>query len=257
MTSSAHDCRPAAKQPLIAPPPLTEIESPSLFLDFDGTLVAIAELPHAIEVDAALPGLLSRLNAVLTGRLAIVSGRALADLDRYLDIPGVAMAGSHGAEFRAGGSTSIEPLADPVPSDVEQALRDLADRMGGLLVEPKPFSIAVHYRTRPEAEPEVLASAARLGERAGLTLKRGKMVAELVMPGADKGGAVDRFMQMPVFAGSRPIFVGDDMTDEDAFRSVRDHEGGGILVGSERETAAMWRLADIGDVHRWLKAAAA
>ena len=255
MTSSAHEYRPAHRKALTSPPPVSEWEKPSLFLDFDGTLVAIADHPQAIEVAAILPGLLARLNEALCGRLAIVSGRAIADLDRFLAIPSLTMAGSHGGELRTGGSAAIEALADPVPPIIEQSLRDLAARHGDLLVETKPFSIAIHYRTRPEAGPEILDYATRLAASAGLVLKPGKMVAELAMPGIDKGRAVGTFLQMPAFKGSRPVFVGDDITDEDAFRSVLDHEGGGVLVGPERETAALWRLNAVSDVHHWLEAA--
>lgn len=255
MTSSAHEYRPAARAPLTPPPALSEWEKPALFLDFDGTLVAIADHPQGIAVNPALPGILARLNAALAGRLAIVSGRAIADVDRHLNAPGIAIAGSHGGELRMGGSTTIEPLADPVPPIIEHSLRELAARHGGLLVETKPFSVAIHYRTRPEAETDVLEHAARLAASSGLCLKPGKMVAELVMPGVDKGRAVGTFMQMPAFNGSRPMFLGDDITDEDAFRSVLDHEGGGVLVGPERDTAALWRLPTVSDVHHWLEAA--
>lgn len=240
-------------KPLTAPPPVSQGKMPALFLDFDGTLVAIADHPQTIAVSPALPSLLMRLNDALHGRLAIVSGRTIADLDRFLAVPSVAIAGSHGGELRLGSESTIEAMADPVPPGIEKALRDLAAGVGDLLVETKPFSVAIHYRARPEAEPQVLEYATELAASTGLTLKPGKMVAELVMPGVDKGRAVGTFMRMPTFKGSHPLFVGDDITDEDAFRSVLNHEGGGVLVGPERETAALWRLPTVSDVHRWLE----
>ncbi len=255
MTPFAHECWPVAGKPLTLPPPLSQWERPSLFLDFDGTLVAIADHPQAVEVSATLPGLLTRLNDFLDGRLAIISGRAIADLDRFLDLPSVSVAGSHGGELRMGNSRSIQAMASPMPSSIASSLNELAAQRSNLLVESKPFSVAIHYRAQPELGPEVLEYATSLAETAGLTLKPGKMVVELVMPGVDKGRAVGTFMQMPTFKGSRPIFVGDDMTDEDAFRSVLDLEGGGVLVGRERETAAIWRLPAVSDVYHWLEAA--
>lgn len=257
MNVPATGCQPAAPQSLPVPPALQGAPQEALFLDFDGTLVEIAPRPDAIHVAPELPGLLTRLAHMLDGRLAVISGRALADLDRHLGTLDVAMAGSHGGEFRQAGSAEVHFLADPLPGRVVTSLRAIAEDLGGLLVEPKPFSAAIHYRGKSEAESEVLARTGALAREAGLNLKRGKMVAELVMPGSDKGNAVRRFMEMPVFAGTRPIFVGDDITDEDAFKIVVDHGGGGILVGPERETAALWRLPGVADVHAWLKAALA
>src|SRR5690606_23736834 len=116
------------------------------------------------------------------------------------------------------------------------------------LVEPKPFSVALHYRQRPDAENEALALARRLAETMNLRVKRGKMVVELLTPGFDKGSVVEKFLEMPPFRGSRPIFLGDDVTDEDAFAKVLKHDGEGILVGPERETAALSRLAGVDEV---------
>lgn len=253
MTLPVDECQPAGPVSLPQPPTLSKPQGTALFLDFDGTLVDIAPRPDAIEVAEGLPGLLTRLNQWLDGRLAVISGRALADLDRHLGPVGVAMAGSHGGEFRASPDADPVPLADPLPDEVLAQIQAISERLGGLLVEAKPFSAAIHYRDRQEAEHDVLQSAEALAHEAGIRLKRGKMVAELVMPGSDKGSAVERFMAMPQFAGSRPLFAGDDVTDEDAFKAVLGFGGGGILVGPERETAALWRLARVPDVHRWLE----
>lgn len=257
MNVSTNDCGAQAPQSLPMPPVLQGLPHEALFLDFDGTLVEIAPHPDAIRVAPELPGIIRDIAARLDGRLAIVSGRPLHDLDRHLGPLDVAMAGSHGGEFRPAGSNEVHALADPIPPDIVASLHAIASDLGGLLVETKPCSAAIHFRERPDLEANVLARAASLAESAGLVLKGGKMVAELLMPGADKGRAVERFIQLPPFGGTRPLFVGDDVTDEDAFRSVLDHEGGGILVGPERETAAVWRLPGVADVHAWLKAALA
>ncbi|VWX52924.1 trehalose-phosphatase [Novosphingobium sp. 9U] len=246
---------PASREhaPLPAPPQLGAGAGLALFLDFDGTLVEIADHPQGVVVAPELPEALAALSQRLEGRLAIVSGRALATLDRLLDHAPVAMAGSHGGEFRPVGASQVEPLADPLPKPVCQALDTFAQENGGLVFEAKPFSAAVHYRDRPEIGEALHDFAAALAADNGLKIKHGKMVVELSMPGSDKGNAVNRFMELPPFAGTRPLFVGDDVTDEDAFGAVRRFDGGGILVGPMRQTAALWRLDNVAAVHRWLE----
>jgi trehalose 6-phosphate phosphatase len=247
--------RPPALAPdaQLAPPPSLGGPFLSLFLDFDGTLVDIAPRPDDVVVAQGLSKALTTLSDRLEGRLAVVSGRSLAVLDELLSGVPVAMAGSHGGEFRPAGAIEAEALAAPLPRSVCEALATFAERNGGLVFEAKPFSAAVHYRDRPEVGETLLAFAAELSAEHGILVKRGKMVVELTMPGSDKGNAVNRFMSMPPFAGSRPLFVGDDVTDEDAFAAVRRFDGGGILVGPMRATHALWRLDDVAAVHRWLE----
>lgn len=237
------------------PSPLSHGVGTALFLDFDGTLVEIADHPEGIHVAAGLPDMLEALSRQLEGRLAIVSGRALADLDRHLGPVAVAMAGSHGGEFREAGTRDAIALAEPLPDTVLADLRGLAEKHGGLLVEAKPFSAAIHYRANTSARDDLLEATRAMADAEGLALKHGKMVIELVMPGSDKGAAVRRFMDLPGFTDTRPVFAGDDVTDEDAFRAVTDFGGGGILVGPMRETAAVWRLDGVKAVHEWLRAA--
>ena len=97
----------------------------------------------------------------------------------------------------------------------------------------------------------------QLAGKTGLAVQQGKMVVELRPRGADKGDAVRAFMAAPDFAGARPLFVGDDRTDEDAFRVAAELGGAGILVGPDRDTAAKWRLDDVAAVSAWLAEAAA
>ena len=157
---------------------------------------------------------------------------------------------------RGTSAARLDLIRDWAP-DAEIELNRFASTRDGVLVEPKPFSVALHYRLMPEAEGEALALAGSLARALNLNVKRGKMVVELLTPGYDKGSVVAKFMEMPVFGGSRPIFLGDDITDEDAFTKVLEHEGGGVLVGPERDTAARWRLPGVAEVHAWLKAALA
>ena len=237
------------------PPPLRITPQTALFLDFDGTLVDIADHPDDVVVARALPGLIEALSQRLEGRLALITGRSLSALEAMLGPVDVAMAGSHGGEFRPAGGGEVHPLAEPLPEAVVTSLSRFAQANGGLLVEPKPFSVAVHYRRHPHALEGLLACAESLCAAHGLKLKHGKQVVELVMPGSDKGSAVAGFMALDRFAGTTPFFAGDDVTDEDAFRAVAECGGCGILVGPMRETAAVWRLSGVAAVHAWLSKA--
>jgi trehalose 6-phosphate phosphatase len=226
-------------------------------LDFDGTLVELAQTPEAIVVAQSLPGLLERLSRRLAGRVALVTGRALADLDRYRLGPGLAAAGSHGLELRLGDAAPASRGGTPPLAD---ALRREAARFAAgdprLRVEEKPAGIALHYRLAPARADEAKAWAQGAADRHGLRVQPGNMVVELLPRGVDKGAAVRRIMAEPPFAGARPVFVGDDLTDEHGFEAAAAMGGGGILVGPPRETAACWRLADVAAVHAWLEAAA-
>jgi trehalose 6-phosphate phosphatase len=237
-------------------PPISLLEGAALFLDFDGTLVELAETPDTIRVSPSLSPLLQRLSEKLGGRLAIVSGRAIQDLERHLLGSGLAMSGSHGLELRLRDGSRV-PLA--VPRSLDHARERVALYAGsipGLLVEEKPFGIALHYRKAPDRERDVHAFMADLAAESGLSLLSGKMVAELRPAGADKGDAVRALMAEPDFAGARPLFVGDDVTDEDAFRAADEMGGAGILVGPRRATIARWRLDDVASVEHWLELAA-
>jgi trehalose 6-phosphate phosphatase len=237
-------------------PPISLLDGAALFLDFDGTLVELAETPDTIRVSPSLSPLLQRLSERLGGRLAIVSGRAIHDLERHLLCSGLAMSGSHGLELRLRDGRRVPR---PVPGSLGHArerVAHYAESIPGLLVEEKPFGIALHYRKAPHREPEVHAFMADLASATGLSLLAGKMVAELRPPGADKGDAVRALMAEPDFAGTRPLFVGDDVTDEDAFRVADELGGAGILVGAQRTTIARWRLDDVVAVARWLELAA-
>jgi trehalose 6-phosphate phosphatase len=239
----------------IPPPPLSLLGGAALFLDFDGTLVELAEAPDAIRVPGGLTGLLEHLAARLEGRLAIVSGRALADLDRHVRCAGAAMSGSHGLELRLAGGTAL-PVARPAGLDeARQAVRRFAAEAEGLLVEDKPASVALHFRQAPKRGAEVAAFADDLARRTGLVVQHGKMVAELRPAGADKGDALKALMREPVFAGARPLFMGDDLTDEHAFTAAAEMGGAGVLVGPGRATAARYRLSGVAAVADWLRAA--
>lgn len=240
----------------LAPPSASLLEGAALFLDFDGTLVELAEAPDAIRVAPALAALLRQLARRLDGRLALVSGRSIADLERHLECSGLAVSGSHGLELRLRDGSHVSLALRHDLDEARETIARMADDTPGLLVEDKPFGIALHYRQAPQEEGRVLSLLGELADRTGLSLQQGKMVAELRPPGADKGDAVRAFMTEPDFAGARPIFVGDDLTDEDAFQAAAELGGGGVLVGPPRETSAKWRLDGVAAVSAWLGEAA-
>lgn len=237
------------------PPPLRLLPQTTLFLDFDGTLVEIADHPDAVVIAPDLPGLIEALAQRLEGRLALVSGRSLDALRTMLGPVDVPMAGSHGGEFRPSAKAEVQPLAQPLPPAAIERMSRFAQDNGGLLVEPKPYSVAVHYRRHPQALEGLIATANEIGAALGLKVKHGKQVIELVMPGSDKGSAVSKFMEMAPFAGTEALFLGDDVTDEDAFTALSRFGGSGVLVGPMRDTAARWRLDGVPAVHEWLRAA--
>jgi trehalose 6-phosphate phosphatase len=242
--------------PNLLPPSPDLLDGAALFLDFDGTLVELADTPDSISVPAGLAPMLERLRRRLDGRLAIVSGRSLADLERHLPLHGIAFSGSHGIELQLADGTRL-PLSVPIGlDDVRARVEAFAADNPGLIVEGKPAGIALHYRLAPEAGPRADAFMAALAKEKGFVLQRGAMVTELRPDGADKGDALRAFMSEPEFIGVRPLFVGDDLTDENAFAAAASLGGAGLLVGPERETAARYRLDSVRAVADWLGAAA-
>jgi len=240
---------------LPAPPAFENLllrEHLSLFLDFDGTLVEIAPSPDAIAVRADLPCALESLSRRVDGRLALVSGRSLEDLARYLgDSLPIAQAGSHGVARRLADGSPLGTPPKALADDVVSALTEFA-AVEGLNYEAKPHGGALHYREKPEAAEMVHRFALRIAQDHDLAIKTGKCVIERVRRGAEKGAAVRAFMETSPFAGSIPVFVGDDVTDEDGFTACEALGGFGILVGKSRATAARYRLASVGEVHQWL-----
>jgi trehalose 6-phosphate phosphatase len=236
---------------LVAPPTLASLRSVhpiSLFLDFDGTLVDIADAPDNVIIPDNLAAHLQSLSLSLAGRLAIITGRPLAALDKFLGPPHLLAVGSHGAEFRG-----APPPPPPLSEASLASIARLVQAWPNLIVEPKPFGIAVHYRQEPDAASSVVKLMKDIGQWDGLAVKLGKMVIEVGPLNANKGSAVRQLMSENPFAPSLPIFIGDDVTDEDGFAAVRDLGGFGILVGPPRKSAARYILPDPPAILRWLQ----
>lgn len=238
----------------IAYPPIDTLEPCSLFLDLDGTLIDLADRPDDVVAGPALHILLLQLSEKLGGRLAIVSGRSVAQIDDILgDVAHkIAIAGSHGVEHRWPGMTA-QPVRPVTLDEAATQFQSFAAHREGVLVEDKSFGVALHYRLHPQAEEEAQHLAQDLAQRLGLQYQPGKMMAELRVTGGNKGSAVHMMMARAEMSHTHPVFVGDDDTDEAGFIAAREYGGAGVLVGKPRATAALYRLPDPAAVHNWLK----
>jgi trehalose 6-phosphate phosphatase len=206
--------------------------------------------------------LLTALARRLEGRLAVVSGRPADEIAAYLhagdSVPPFAIAGSHGLELRWTDGRCEAPASPGALAVAVGAFRRLAEAHPGIVVEEKPFGVALHYRQAPEIGPAAIALAEQVAVEQGFSIQHGKMVCELRVAGGNKGDAVRRFLAEPPMAGSRPLFLGDDLTDEAGFVAAEALGGAGVFVGNgcERQSAARYRLTDVAAVHDWLGAVA-
>lgn len=239
---------------LLPSPPVSLLRDASLFIDFDGTLVELMDRPDAVVVDEPLRDLLGALGAALPGRVAIVTGRSVEQIDGFLgDLSrAFAVAGSHGSERRLASGELSPPLDMPDMGPVIQALGEFAASHAGTIVERKRYGVALHYRLAPEIEGKAQEVVEHLAQKFGFGVQTGKMMAELKILGGDKGQAVAAFLEQPSMAGTQPWFIGDDLTDEAGFMAAAGLGGGGVFVGPPRETAALFALPDVGAVRAWL-----
>lgn len=228
----------------------------TLFLDFDGTLVELVDQPDAVRADAALRVLLIELRRKLEGRLAIISGRSLQQIDEILgeSAADLAISGSHGCEHRWNGVLA-RPNRPPTLDEAAARLQQFADSRPGVVVEEKSFGIALHYRMAPQVEVLAHALVAALADELDLCLQPGKMMIELRVGGGDKGRAIQRLMDRAPMRGTLPVFAGDDVTDEPGFAAARALGGHAILIGSPRATSADYGLPSPDALRDWLRAA--
>ncbi len=212
------------------PPPLPA--RAALLLDLDGTLIDIAPTPDSVVVPPDLPPVLRALRERLGGALAIVSGRPVETVEALLPDTATAIAGEHGGAVRHFPGAALDRVDLPELPDgwAEQGARAVAAHPGALF-ERKTRGFALHYRLAPQAR-EALEQAARaiVGAEATHRVMPGHMVWEVKPRGADKASAVEAIMSRPPFAGRVPVYLGDDVTDEDGFRAARALGGLGLRV---------------------------
>ena len=243
--------------------PVRAVDEPwSLFLDFDGTLTEIAEAPDRVQVDSDLPRTLLSLHRAFDGAVAVVSGRPIAELDQFLAPARLPAAGIHGLERRGANGESRPPASASSATALDplrEALASLVADDPRLLVEDKGVAVALHYRLAPEREAEcrrvVTEVLDRTRELAGFRVMLGKMVVEAKPAAGDKGAVIREFMGEPPFQGRRPVFAGDDVTDEDGFAVVEQLSGISVKVG-DGDTVANFRAGSVVDLLTWLHALA-
>lgn len=236
-----------------------------LLADYDGTLTPIVERPELARLDEGTRRLLETLVSQRRITVGIISGRALSDLVAKVRVEGVVYAGNHGLEIQGPGLSFTIPVAGEVRSVLEQISQSLARALvatPGALVEDKGLSISVHYRMVPPGHTAELRAAveqAVAGPAAAgkVRLTRGKKVYE-VRPAVewDKGKAIELLIERcgGVGRGLLLIYVGDDVTDEDAFRYIQRYgEGLSVFVGDgKRRTSARYYLESSAEVVQFL-----
>ena len=226
------------------------------FLDLDGTLIELAAAPDAVNVDAALPVLLRSLIRTTSGAVALISGRALADLDARIGVAELPKSGQHGLERRdTSGRVWLHSPAPPAKRAIGAALAPLVAQHRGLMLEDKGFTLALHYRHAPELEfiARYLMHSMALQAGEGLAIQEGKCVVELKPADVNKGSAVVEYLREAPFRGRRPVFVGDDKNDEYGFAAANANGGLSICVGGG-ESCARYRLDNVSAVREWLGA---
>jgi trehalose 6-phosphate phosphatase len=226
----------------------------ALFLDIDGTLLEFESHPDLVRATEALIDLLQSVSTALSGAVALISGRPLADIDRVFRQWQPYAAGGHGAEVRGRLGTRHH---EPDEALVKRLSTLAAERVANLpevWLEDKGYGFALHYRALPEHEAAVTTLAAEIAglSEGTLEVQPGNLVQELRPASFDKGLALDELMEQPPFAGHRPIVVGDDRTDEYAFAAAARHGGISILVGDRDDTVATYHLPDPEAVRTWL-----
>jgi trehalose 6-phosphate phosphatase len=224
------------------PPPIPDLRRSAFLLDVDGTLIDFAPTPREVSVPAALRQSLRRLLERTGGAVALVSGRPLKELDLLFAPLELPIIGGHGAEIRPTPTGASHDV--PVSPLSERLRRRLATIKGDdprIILEPKEHSLAIHYRLVPDKE-DLIRDAVRIAceELApdSVEILPGKFVFEIKSTGFDKGTGVRELMRYPPFAGRRPIFIGDDTTDEAAIAVMPELGGIGISVGREVAGAA-------------------
>jgi trehalose 6-phosphate phosphatase len=211
---------------------LPPLPASALLLDLDGTLLDLAPAPESVVVPPGLSDTLRALRDQLGGALAIVTGRPVETIDALLGDAPYAVAGEHGGTVRhAPGEPLLRARLPAPPASWLEASERLAAAHPGVRLERKARGFALHFRAAPEAGPAVHdALTAMLARSAAFELLPAHMLWEVRPRGMDKGKAVRALMARAPFAGRKPVFIGDDVTDEDAIRAARALGGAGYQV---------------------------
>jgi trehalose 6-phosphate phosphatase len=227
----------------------------AILLDIDGTLLDFAPTPREVWVPPGLAKTLHRLLARTSGALALVSGRSLNDIDLIFAPEQFPAVGGHGAEMRiSGDSEAVATHAPPMDKELKLRLAAIARLSPGILLEDKGYSLALHYRLAPHAEKAIYAAVSLIRAdlpNAPIEVLPGKCVCEIKHSGFTKATGVLELMAHEPFRGRRPIFIGDDVTDETVFAIMPDLGGLAFSVGRRAQGVA-GHFDEPRDVREWL-----
>src|SRR5690349_11588715 len=207
----------------------------AILLDVDGTLLDLMPTPREVWVPPGLVKTLNRLLVKTNGALAMVSGRSLNDIDLIFAPDQFPAVGGHGAEMRIDpDSESVAAHAPPMDKELKRRLAAIAKLSPGILLEDKGYSLALHYRLAPHAEKAIYAAVSLIRAdlpNAPIEVLPGKCVCEIKHSGFTKATGVRELMTHEPFRGRKPLFIGDDVTDESVFAILPDFDGVGFSVG--------------------------
>ncbi len=227
----------------------------AVLLDIDGTLLDLAPTPREVWVP---PGLTKTLNLLLektSGALALVSGRSLNDIDLIFAPEQFPAVGGHGAELRLStDSEAVATHAPPMDKELKRRLAAIAKLSPGILLEDKGYSLALHYRLAPHAEKAIYAAVSLIRAdlpNAPIEVLPGKSVCEIKHSGFNKASGVRELMTHEPFSSRRPVFIGDDVTDESVFAIMPDLNGLAFSVG-RRAKGVAGHFDEPRDVRDWL-----
>jgi trehalose 6-phosphate phosphatase len=247
----------AATTEAVAAPrvPLPHLDNMALLLDIDGTLLDLAPTPREVWVPPGLAETLDRLLARTSGALALVSGRSLNDIDLIFAPEQFPAVGGHGAEMRIStDSEAVATHAPPMDKELKRRLAAIAKLSPGILLEDKGYSLALHYRLAPHAEKAIYEAVSLIRAdlpNAPIEVLPGKCVCEIKPSGFDKASGVRELMRHQPFKGRRPVFIGDDVTDESVFAIMPGLGGLAFSVGRRAQGVA-GHFDEPRDVRAWL-----
>jgi len=220
------------RSPRALVPPLGET---AILLDIDGTLLDLAPTPREVWVPPDLAHNLNHLLQRTSGALALVSGRSLNDIDLIFAPEQFPAVGGHGAEMRlAIDGEAVATHAPPMDKELKRRLAAIARLSPGILLEDKGYSLALHYRLAPHAEKAIYEAVSLIRAdlpNAPIEVLPGKCVCEIKHSGFTKASGVRELMTHGPFKGRRPLFIGDDVTDESVFAIMPDYDGMAFSVG--------------------------
>jgi trehalose 6-phosphate phosphatase len=208
----------------------------ALLLDIDGTIIDLGPTPFEVDVPEELRTTLSQLFELTQGAIALVSGRPIKDIDLLFSPLRLPAIGGHGAELRV--RTQVHNIAPALSEEFRAQLVAAAELRPGIVVEDKRYSVALHYRRVPQHETWLVRYIAKIcndfpGE--STEVLSGKMMFEVKRPAINKGESVRHLMKLAPFKGRKPVFIGDDVTDESVFEVMPDFGGMGFSVARDVE----------------------